>query len=84
MDCLKLYVLTRLSVDANGNVVNRNDRVTFDLFAAEAHRARGIENDFEVFLVDGNWREDAEQSGLVTTMRDFRAIVRQMQEEALR
>ena len=84
MDCLKLYVLTRLSVDANGNVLSRNVGVTFDLYEADAHRARGIENDFEMFVVDSDWREDAEQSDLVRTMRDLCAIVRQMQEEALR
>lgn len=84
MDCRNLYVLTSLSIDADGKVVSRNVGVSFDVFEAEAHRARGVENDFEVFVVDGNWREDAEQSSLVAAMRDFCALVRQMQEEALR
>lgn len=84
MDCRNLYVLTRLSMDAHENVVSRNVGVTFDVFEAEAHRARGIEHDFEVFAVDGNWRDDAAQSNLVATMRDFCAMVQQMQEEALR
>lgn len=84
MDCLKLYVLTRLSVDVNGRVLSGNIGVTFDLYEAETHRARGIENDFEMFVVESDWREDAEQSNLVRTMRDLCAIVRQMQEESLR
>ena len=84
MECLNVYVLTTLSVDAEGNVMNGNVGVTFDLLKAEAHRAHGVENDFETFVVSGNWREDAEQSGLVTTMRDFREMVQQMQEAALR
>jgi hypothetical protein len=84
MACLNLYVLTSLSIDANGNVVSRNVGVTFDLFEAEAHRDRGVENDFETHVVDSNWSEDAAESSLVTTMRDFCAIVRQMQEDALR
>jgi hypothetical protein len=58
--------------------------VTFDLLKAEAHRARDIENDFQRFDVSGNWREDAEQSNLVATMRDLRAMVQEMQEAALR
>jgi len=64
--------------------VNRNVGITFDLFEAEAHRARGVENDFQTFSVPVNWREDAEQSNLVTTMRDLRAMVQEMQEAALR
>jgi hypothetical protein len=83
MDCLNLYVLTSLFIDARGNVVSSNVGATFDIFEAEAHKARGVENDFDTFPVSGDWREDAEQSSLVTTMRDFCEIVRQMQEAAL-
>ena len=83
MECPNVYVLTTLSIDATGNVVSRNVGVTFDIFEAEAHKTRGVENDFETFLVRGNWRESAEQSSLVTTMRDFREMVKQMQEAAL-
>jgi hypothetical protein len=43
-----------------------------------------VENDFETYIVDSNWSEDAAESSLVTTMRDFCTMVRQMQEEALR
>jgi hypothetical protein len=34
--------------------------------------------------VPGNWREDAEQSKLIASMRDFREMVKAMQDEALR
>jgi len=84
MRALVAYVLTSLSVDAKGDVISRNVGVTFDLFEAEAHRGDGIENDFESFLVAANWQEEAEQSSLVGAMRDFRNLVQQMQEEALR
>ena len=83
MDGCNVYVLTRLSIDAEGRVTSGNVGVSFDVFEAEAHRARGVENDFDVFVIDSNWREDAEQSSLVAAMRGFRVLVRQMQEEAL-
>ena len=84
MDCCHLYVLTQLSIDAEGQVTNCNVGASFNLFEAEAHRARGVENDFEVFALASNWREEAEQSNLVEAMRGFRALVQRMQEEALR
>ncbi|MFZ0293310.1 MAG: hypothetical protein WAL52_06870 [Candidatus Sulfotelmatobacter sp.] len=84
MDGARIFVLTSLYIDDAGNVANRSVGVTFDLLGAEAHRARGIENDFQTFYVPVNWREDAEQSNLVTTMRDLRAMVQEMQEAALR
>jgi hypothetical protein len=77
-------VLTSLSIDAKGNVTSRNVGVTFDIFEAEAHKAEGVENDFEMFAVSGNWREDAEQSKLIATMREFREIVAMQIEESLR
>ena len=84
MDGARIFVLTSLYIDDTGNVANRNVGVTFDLLEAEAHRARGIENDFQAFSVPVNWREDAEESNLVTTMRDLRAMVQEMQQAALR
>jgi len=84
MECLTLYVLTTLSIEARGNVVSRNVGVTFDIFEAEVHKAHGVENDFETFPVFGDWREHAEQSSLIRTMRDFRELVTEMQEAALR
>lgn len=84
MEYLNVYVLTTLSLDAQGNVVSRNVGVTFDIFEAEVHRSHGVENDFDTFPVPNNWREKGEQSSLVTTMRDFREMVEQMQAAALR
>ena len=84
MDGARIFVLTSLYIDDAGNVANRNVGVTFDLLEAEAHRARDIENDFQSFDVSVNWREDAEQSNLVATMRDLRLMVQEMQEGALR
>ena len=84
MDGARIFVLTSLYINDVGNVANRNLGVTFDLLEAEAHRAQGIENDFQTFSVSVNWLDDAEQSNLVTTMRDLRAMVQEMQEAALR
>jgi hypothetical protein len=84
MACLDVYVLTTLYIDAKNNVVSRNVGATFDIFEAEAHKALGVENDFDTCAVSADWREDAGQSSLVTTMRDFREFVQQMQEAALR
>jgi hypothetical protein len=58
--------------------------VTFDIHEAEAHREADVANSFQTFSVAADWREDAEQSNLVKAMREFREIVRQWQEEALR
>lgn len=84
MDSVNLYVLTSLSIDAKGNVSSRNVGATFNIFAAEAHKAKGVENDFEMFPVAGDWHEDAEQSSLIGAMRDFREMIAEMQEAALR
>jgi hypothetical protein len=79
-----VYVLTSLSLNAKGNVISRNVGVTFDVLEAEAHRCKGIQREFEVFAVPGTWREAAEQSKLIASMRDFREIVKAMQDGALR
>ena len=84
MQCLNVYVLTTLSIDAKGNVVSRNVGVSFDLLKAEVHKGRGIENDFETFLISDDWRAKGEQSSLIRTMRDFRDMIREMQEAAVR
>ena len=84
MECLTLYVLTTLSLDAKGNVASRNVGVSFDLFEAEVHKGRGIENDFETFLISDDWRAKGEQSSLIRTMRDFREMIQEMQEAAMR
>jgi hypothetical protein len=79
-----LYVLTRLQIDSSGNITQRNVGVTFSLFAAEGHRSDGYENDFEIHRVNAGWREDAETTATVTTMRNFRLLVEEMQRNALR
>ena len=84
MDCLNVYLLTRLSLDARGNVRNQNIGVTFSLHEAERHKEQGIENEFETFQIDPNWLEDAAKTDLVLAMREFCGMVREMQEAALR
>ena len=84
MEVFNAYVLTSLSVDSNGDVVSRNVGLTFNLHEAEAHRDADVANGFETFGIAAHWREDGEQSKLVEAMREFRAMVRQWQEEALR
>ena len=84
MEFVHVFVLTTLALDKKGDVKSRNVAVTFDLFEAEDHRNKGIEHDYDVFVVPGDWREDAAQSELISAMREFRAIVKEMQDEALR
>ncbi|MBZ5571153.1 MAG: hypothetical protein LAO09_04655 [Acidobacteriia bacterium] len=79
-----VYVLTRLFFDGQGNVSSRNVGVTFSLHDAEAHRAGGVQNEFEEFLVSDDWREDTVTTALVKAMRSFRGMVEEMQEAALR
>jgi len=84
MEFVHVFVLTSLDLDKSGDVKSRNVGVTFDLFEAEDHRNKGVENDYDTFVVPSDWRENAEQSELITAMREFRDIVKQMQDEALR
>jgi len=84
MDMFDTYVLTRLSLDSDGNVTSRNVGVTVDIHEAERHREGDVANDFQIFAVSADWRDDAEQTALVKAMREFRAMVRQWQEEALK
>ena len=84
MDYFHVFVLKQLSLDKNGDVRSRNVAVTFDLFEAEDHRNKDVGNDYDTFVVPGDWQEDAATTALVIAMREFREIVRQMQEEALR
>lgn len=79
-----VYVLTTLFVDVQGNVSSKNVGVTFSLHKAEAHRAEGVQNDFEEFLVSHDWVEDLATTDLVKAMRSFRGLVEEMQEAALR
>ena len=82
MEFVHVFVLTHLSLDKNGDVKSKNVAVTFDLFEAEDHRNKGVENDYESFVVPCGWREDAEQSELIATMREFRAMVKELQQDA--
>ena len=84
MDYYHVFVLTSLGLDKSGDAKSRNVAVTFDLFEAEDHRNKGVENDYEVFVVPCDWQEDAAQSELISAMRGFRSIVKQMEDEALR
>lgn len=84
MDYFNVFVLTSLDLDKSGDVKSRNVAVTFDLFEAEDHRNKGVEYDYDKFVVPSDWREDAERSELISAMRGFRSIVKQMEDEALR
>ena len=84
MEFVHVFVLTSLALDKKGDVKSRNVAATFDLFEAEDHRNKGVENDYETFVVPCDWREDAETSELIASMREFRAMVKAMQDEALR
>lgn len=80
----EIFVLTRLAMSPEGHVVAENIGATFDICLAEAHRAHGVENDFERCPISANWFEDAERSSVVSAMREFRQIVEEMQAAALR
>ncbi len=84
LEFVNVFILTTLALDKKGNVQSRNVAATFDLFEAEDHRNEGVENDYEVFVVAPDWQQDAAQSELVAAMREFRGIVKEMQDEALR
>jgi len=84
MEFVHVFVLTRLDLDKSGDVKSRNVAATFDLFEAEDHRSENVANDYEVFVVPPDWQEDAAQSELILAMREFRNIVKQMQDEELR
>ena len=84
MNSPSVFVLTRLGMDEQGNVTSKNVGVIFSLHEAEIHRSKGVEYDFEVFQIDGNWQEDAATTDLVVAMREFCGMVREWQEAALR
>jgi hypothetical protein len=82
MDYFHVFVLTSLSIDENGDVKRWNVAVTFDLFEAEDHRNRGVEHEYDVFVVPCDWREDAERSNSVQSpARPSRNGASQRQEE---
>jgi hypothetical protein len=79
-----IFVLTKLVIDPNGTVVSKNIGVTFNIHDAEKYAASDVANGYETFEVESNWQEDAATTGLITAMRDFREMVKAMQDEALR
>jgi len=83
-DTALLYVLTRLQIDGSGNVIQKNVGATFSLLVAEEHRSKSYENDFETYSVNADWRGEAETTTTVSAMREFRFLVEEMQENALR
>ena len=83
MDSCEVFVLTTLFLDELGQVKTRIAGVTFDVLEAESYRDKDVTNDFEAFTVQGDWREGAEQTKLIASMRDFRAIVKALQEQPL-
>lgn len=84
MATTNVYVLMTLSIDIQGEVVRKNVGVTFSLHEAEKHQDKDSSNEVETFQIDANWQEDVATTNLVAAMREFRGLVREMQEEALR
>jgi hypothetical protein len=84
MNTSRIYVRTVLSLDSKGAVTTKNLGVTFNIHEAEAHRAKGVENEFDTFQIDSDWQEDAATTELVIAMRGFRDMVKEMQDAALR
>jgi hypothetical protein len=58
MDYVHVFVLRTLCFDEDGEIKSRNVAVTFDMFEAEDHRNKGVENGYDTFVVPGNWREE--------------------------
>jgi len=80
----EVFVLTRLVINPDGQVVSKNVGCTFDIFEADSHRTLAVENDFERYPLPADWLEQAEESSFVSSMRQFRSIIEDMQREALR
>jgi hypothetical protein len=57
MDYVHVFVLRTLCVGEDGEIKSRNVAVTFDMFEAEDHRNKGVENGYDTFVVPGDWRE---------------------------
>ena len=81
-NCINAYVLTTLFFDSKENIASRNVRVTFSLHEAERHKAQGVENEFETFQICSNWQEHAVTTELVIVMREFRSMVKELQQDA--
>ena len=57
MDYVHVFVLKMLRVDKDGEIKSQNVAVTLDMFEAEDHRNKGVENGYDTFVVPSNWRE---------------------------
>jgi hypothetical protein len=55
-DYVHVFVLRTLCFDEHGEIKSRNVAVTFDMFEAEDHRNKGVENGYDTFVVPGDWR----------------------------
>jgi hypothetical protein len=58
MDYVHVFVLRTLCVCEDGEIKSRNVAVTFDMFEAEDHRNKGVENGYDTFVVPSDWREE--------------------------
>ena len=58
MDYVHVFVLRTLCFDEHGEIKSRNVAVTFDMFEAEDHRNKRVENGYDTFVVPGNWCEE--------------------------
>src|ERR1700747_1166709 len=51
MDYVHVFVLRTLCVGEDGEIKSRNVAVTFDMFEAEDHRNKRVENGYDTFVV---------------------------------
>ena len=58
MDYVHVFVLRTLCFDEEGEIKSRNVAITFDMFEAEDHRNKGVENGYDTSVVPVNWREE--------------------------
>ena len=58
MEYVHVFVLRTLCFDEDVEIKSRNVAVTFDMFEAEDHRDKRVENGYDTFVVPGNWREE--------------------------
>lgn len=84
MKKVPVYVLVTLGFSKAGEVTRKNIGVTFNVHEAEAHAAADVANEYETHEVEAEYREDIEVTALSLAMRDFRDMVQQMQEEAVK
>ncbi len=75
-DYCHVFVLTSLSIDENGDVKRRNVAVTFDLFEAEDHRNRGVEHEYDVFVVPATGARMQNNRIWSKSLRDLREMAR--------